>query len=433
MSPRIIILVFYAAPSLLLFGPTVARAQSDRLEYGRPVSCLPAYVPSEQAAEPCPSLPCVDPCGPPGQCWVRAEYLAWWARGSRVPVLATASPPGTPVNQAGVLGVPGTVPLFGQDPIDAGMRSGIRVRAGGWFDCDRTCGFEIGFFWLGNPPSGSFAAGSDGNAIISRPFLDATTGLPSAENVSYPGLLAGTVSVNSRSTFLGADPMIRHRLCCVTDCVDPCDPCASQPGYWRFDLLAGYRFFYFQDSVTITEDLMPLTPQTVPGTRIVVRDEFQASNQFHGVSLGLAVERGWGKCFVAGEARINAGATVRDVTITGQTVVSVPGDVTAVNPGGLYALPTNIGSYRSCEFTVAPEFDFRIGYQFTPRLRGFVGYTLIIWPNVARAGEQIDTYVNPFLLPPPVPNAPGPARPTFLDRTSTLWVQGVSVGFEYRW
>ena len=101
--------------------------------------------------------------------------------------------------------------------------------------------------------------------------------------------------------------------------------------------------------------------------------------------------------------------------------------------GGLLALLTNIGTYRSSSFALIPEFEFRAGYNITPRLRAFAGYTLIVWPNVARAGEQIDPVVNPAFLPPPIPGAGGPLRPAFPNRLSTLWVQGLSLGLEYRW
>jgi hypothetical protein len=214
---------------------------------------------------------------------------------------------------------------------------------------------------------------------------------------------------------------------------DPCDPCAGPRGYKRLDLLAGYCFFGFRDRITINENLFPLGAEFVPGTNIRVRDDFQAENWFHGIMIGLAAERSWGKCYVAGEAKVSLGATVREVVIDGVTIVHVPGDVPSTGVGGLLALPSNIGTYRSCEFTAIPEFDFRVGYQFTPGLRGFVGYTLIIWPDVARAGEQIDPVVNPFLIPPPLPNPPGPARPAFMGHTSTLLVQGLSLGLEYRW
>jgi len=46
---------------------------------------------------------------------------------------------------------------------------------------------------------------------------------------------------------------------------------------------------------------------------------------------------------------------------------------------------------------------------------------------VARAAEQIDPAVNTNLIPPVIDNS-GPARPAFFGPTSTLWIQGVSLG-----
>src|SRR5436190_10489023 len=51
---------------------------------------------------------------------VRGEYLLWWTNGNPLPPLVTSSPPGTPQNQAGVLGTPGVQTLFGGNSIDNG-------------------------------------------------------------------------------------------------------------------------------------------------------------------------------------------------------------------------------------------------------------------------------------------------------------------------
>src|SRR5262245_16532969 len=66
--------------------------------------------------------------------WVEAEFLLWWMRGDRVPPLVTGSPPGAPIGQAGVLGVPGTVVLFGGERTNSDARSGGRLTIGVWLD-----------------------------------------------------------------------------------------------------------------------------------------------------------------------------------------------------------------------------------------------------------------------------------------------------------
>src|SRR5207247_904378 len=83
----------------------------------------------------------------------------------------------------------------------------------------------------------------------------------------------------------------------------------------------------------------------------------------------------------------------------GTSTFIMPGQASVVQPGGFLVLPTNSGRRTSDEFTVVPEVSVGLGYQITQRLRGTIGYTFIYWPNVYRAGDQIDTRVNISQLP----------------------------------
>ena len=58
-------------------------------------------------------------------------------------------------------------------------------------------------------------------------------------------------------------------------------------------------------------------------------------------------------------------------------------------------------------------------------IRVTVGYNVMWWTNVARAGDQIDLRVNPNLLGPPLTpvNAQQP-----VVRDSTMWIQGLTLG-----
>jgi hypothetical protein len=101
--------------------------------------------------------------------------------------------------------------------------------------------------------------------------------------------------------------------------------------------------------------------------------------------------------------------------------------------GGLLAQPgRNIGTYEQQEFAMIPELGGTIGYQLTERLKLNVGYTFLYWSNLIRPGDQIDTTVNTNLMPPVIPGNTflGPA---FEIRETDYWVQGLSVGGEYRW
>jgi hypothetical protein len=330
----------------------------------------------------------------------------------------TASPAGTARAIAGVPGSPNTVALFGGRRANNDFRSGLRVRAGMWLDDCQRCGVEADYFFLGDSTD-RFAAGSpDGSAVIARPFVDVLSGVPAAELVSFPGVVAGSVGVESSSEFHGWGVRAVHNLCC--------DPCG------RFDLTLGYRYLNLTDELTIVEDLTALAqPGVVPGTRLQILDRFRIENEFHGPSVGANFERRYGRWFVGGRAAVALGVTRQEVTIDGATAITAPGGPTTRFVGGLLAQPTNIGRVTDHAFAVVPEVGFRVGAQLTPCLRGFVGYDFLYWSDVARAGDQIDPRVNTNQLPPPLPLT-GPEVPARTGRTTDFWVQGVSAGVEWR-
>jgi hypothetical protein len=355
--------------------------------------------------------------GRPDRFWFRIEYLAAYLSGSRLPSLITASPPGTPRAAAGVLGMPGTQVLFGDESFGDTFRSGVRARLGGWLDDDREVGFEVSGLALSSW-SRSFIAGSlDSSAIVSRPFFDATTGRANAELVSFPGVLAGVVAADpGTSCFYAADVACRKSLC--RDCRS------------YLDVVAGYRYMQFGDSVRITEQLQPLVAG-VPTGAITLIDDFGVGNQFKGGVIGVAAGKSMGNLSFDVQARLGIGETSRFVSIVGATQIASPGVATLNSPGGLLALPSNIGTYRSSDWSVVPDLDLKVGCQITGCARVVFGYSVLYWTGVARAAEQIDLAVNPTQLPPGT--LIGTARPDFTLTRSNLLVQSFSVGIELRY
>jgi hypothetical protein len=357
----------------------------------------------------------------PARFWAEAEYLLWWMKGAALPPLVTTSPPGTPLSQAGVLGAPGTLILFGDNSVNDEARSGVRITLGGWLDDCQTLGVEADFFMLSSRGTG-FAASSTGNPILARPFFDVTTGLQSSELVAFPGLLAGSVSASSASTgLLGADALLRCNLCCGCS--------------YRLDLVGGYRYLRLSDHLGVDENLVSTAaanPNFVPlGTNILVADRFDTSNDFHGLSLGLKGELREGPWVLQGRVLLAVGDNHEVVNISGATTVTVPGIGTPVTrAGGLLGLPSNIGHFNTDRVEVIPEFGVRVGYQVTPRLKVFVGYTFLYWGEVVRAGNEVDLGVNPTLLPGFPAPATGPQRPRPLLNNTSFWAQGAEVGLE---
>jgi hypothetical protein len=392
-------------------------------------------VPGTAAAAPgagcptwCPAAcECPTPCGPPGRVWANFEWLYWAASGQPLPPLVITAPLGTPPTAAGPPGSPPAIAqppgtpiigvLFGGQRANNDFRNGFRLSGGVWLNCDQTCGLEGEFFFLGRGRD-RFAAGSDGTQAIGRPFFNALLGQPDAELVSFPGVLAGTVTVDSRSTAIGGGVNAVHNLCC--------DPCG------RVDLLWGYRYFNLTDEVTIGEDLTSLGAGVLPaGVHFQIADRFRTSNNFHGGVIGLAAERRFSVLFVGVRASVALGGNREVTDIDGRTVITQPGGPPQAFPGGLLALPSNIGHSERTMFAVMPQVGLRAGVQLTDFARVYVGYDYLYLSNVLRAGDQIDLRVNPNLLPPAQPGA-GPALPAFAHRSTDFWLQGVSAGVQVR-
>jgi hypothetical protein len=380
----------------------------------------------------CCCEPCCTECAPCGACWWggdgccsdgsrlygTAEYLLWFVRHDHTPALVTTGPS----SSFGIIGNDGTQVLFG-GPIDYGAFSGGRFTLGYWFDNCQTIGIEGNFLFLGQKSVNfSAASNSTGSPLLARPFVDAVTGQNTAEPVSFPGEVAGSVNVQAKSQLWGSELYLRWNPCCC--CFTGC--CG---GTYRIGFLGGFRFLKLDESLTVSEDLTELG-ETV--SRQQIADEFKTHNEFWGGQFGTVIEWRKGCWTVDLRTKVALGGTRETVRISGSELD------TTLNTGaqqrfnsGLLALPTNIGKYNRDLFGVVPEVGLNVGYQLTPCLRLFVGYNFLYWSNVARPGRQIDTVVNVSQLSGGT--LVGPARPAFAFHGSNFWAQGVNFGLELKY
>jgi hypothetical protein len=362
-------------------------------------------------APPCDAGVCCDGCL--GNRWYgSAEYLLWWVKGSPLPPLVTAGSAGDP--NPGALGLPGTVVLFGDRDVGSGARSGGRFTLGYWFGDRHLLGLEGSFFFLGSHTT-SFSDTSFGSPMLFRPFIDATTGRETTEFVAVPGMIGGTITASLRSSLWGYETNFRgNAVCC---------PCC------QLDWIAGFRALGLDEDLQIREQLSVL--QANRGGAFDLRDQFTAHNRFYGGQLGAVAKFQRGNWTLDLTSKVALGSTTQMVDVFGSTVIADPVNGTTTSSGGLLAQNTNGGRHTRDTFTVVPEVGLSIGYQWTERLRCYVGYNFLYWSEVARPGNQIDRVVNPNLLAPPLPG--GPARPAFAFHGSDFWAQGINFGIEYRY
>ncbi len=365
-------------------------------------------------------------CGPPGRFWVRDEYLGFWTKGDNLPVLVTTAPGGT---------LPATTTVFGGSPVNTGFRSGNWIQGGMWLDCCQTWGIQGNYFFLGSQ-STNYNNMSDGDPVLARPFIDASTGLPSQQLIAFPGTVVGSVHINDTNSFQGAGAQLRHNLCCMQCCDQPCNDGCGQSCFrgqncCRLDLLAGFQYYNFNNNLNITEHLTSTSSTNgVPiGTAIAVRDSFATQNNFYGGSMGLVYNKYRGRWVHELTGIISLGTNAQRISINGNTTTSFPGQPTNVAQGGLYALQSNIGNYTHNNFAAIPQLSARLGYRLTERLTAYVGYTFIYWGQIATAGNQINQTINVNNIPPVQPG--GPNQPAFVLHESSFWAQGITLGGQY--
>ncbi len=354
--------------------------------------------------------------------WVRAEYLYWKTEGMDVPALVTSSPAATPQSQAAILGQPGTRTLFGGGDINDDWVSGVRFRSGFWLTQQGTFAIESEYFQLLGDQSDGFQASGDGAPILGRPFFDVSRGFDTAQLISFPNRVSGSVGVTSDSDLKSFLINGRAGLC-------PVGVCNANGESDRVDWIVGYRYIQLEDQLGFTENLTSQVANA-PGT-IAIQESFRTKNEFNGLQLGVVHQANFRRAWLESMLRIGIGNNTQSVDIRGNTSITENGQ-TDTFTGGLLAQRTNIGKYERDQFTMIPEVGATLGIRLTDWLDATVGYSVLYFPSVVRAGSQIDTDLNSNLLPPENPIVVDGLRPQFKFIESDYWAHGLNVGAELR-
>jgi putative beta barrel porin BBP7 len=379
-------------------------------------------VPSAPPAGPAEAAPTEPGCARPLPFWFRADYLLWWAKDPRFPVLVTGGSTADPV--PGALGQPGTQALFGGASVDEHERSGGRFTLGTWMGAGEVWGLEANYLFLGarDVNFSVVSTSTTGPTVLGRPFFDVLGGTQDASLVGYPGLVAGSVSVSSHSFLEGGE----------------INAVASiwRDSSWRCEALIGGRFVSLVESVDVGEaDVVSTTSTVLPGDNVVVEDHFGTRNYFYGPQAGVRSAFHYESWDLEVVAKVALGVTHEVADVFGTTTLTPPGGPTTISNGGLLALPSNSGTFTHDSFGVVPELGVTLAYRLTHNLSVSLGYSFIYWSQVMRAGDQIDTSINRQQVPTSLLAGPvtGPARPAFPYSTTDYWAQGLNFGLEYHW
>ncbi len=397
--------------------PATAAAQSGPTA-GTPAGPAPACIPGNLDAQP--AVDGLQPGnGEKPRFFFWGEYLLWWVKQDKVPVLASTS---TNPFDNGELGQPTTSVLFGGDGIDGSARSGFRFTAAAWLDDCQECGVFFRGFYL-SPRSTNFEANSSQFPTLARPFFNINQGIEFSQLTAFPGLATGTLEVHNQSELWGAEANVFCPLCCGCN--------------YGFNLFGGFRYLQLNESLTVVENFngLPAAGPPFANNNIVGTDFFGTRNQFYGGQVGVFGEWRRGRFSVETWAQVALGDTHQDLRIDGSQVLTTPTGATQVFKGDLLALPSNIGHTSRDRFSVVPEVDLNVGYWVTDHVRAFVGYDWLYWNNVIRPGGQIDRNIDISQIPNFIPGVQptGQNRPAAPQNSTDFWAQGVTFGFELRY
>jgi hypothetical protein len=387
--------------------------------------------------------------------WFGAEYLLWVPKSMDVnyPFATTSAPA-----DLGILGRSTTAALVGADKnISFDAANGFRAWAGMAWDESGTYGGEIGGFWLSKKSKTTDLPGNSGGLpVLAVPFFDVNAGGQGSYIVSFPGINAGSIKIDTQTRALGAEANMVFNMYGN-----------DQPGGISF--LAGLRFWQLKESFGYVTDSSTfgvppggvVPPGTLPppafgasffpgaggvfaGTffgpalapyQVVTADFVQTRNDFYGAQVGFRGDIGYGNCFINVTGKLAAGYMRERVDATGYSALTTSTGLVSTQPGGLFDIAPDLGRHTKDRFAVLPEGGISLGYQCFSWLRLTAGYTFMWTNTVIRPTNTITPYFNPNLVPvSPLFNGSFPSA--FIRRNvvddSDFFLHGFNAGVEIR-
>jgi hypothetical protein len=353
--------------------------------------------------------------------WADFDCLLWWLKPNQVdaPLVTSTRAPqdlGASITAAG-LSDPNTVVLFGQQSFRTDPQTGGRLRFGVALDTEGTQAIEAGGFYLPWQVE-RFAAQSDanGNPALALPFHQVfPTPVETAGIVAgtFDGrILHGAVLINNGTQMWGAEANCVKMVACT--CVG------------EFDVLAGVRYLYLEDYLTIDAATDPADGGGA------THDRFDVKNAFYGGQLGVRHVLECENWRVETNFKVAVGDTNQKLNISGASLLPLFAAGSTL-PGGFYTAASNLGNTTTNTFGFVSEVGINVGYKLTDNIQLTAGYTYLFWDRVMRSGNQIDRNLNPALNPAFSTITPtgGPASPQRQNAESSFWAQGVNVGVRF--
>lgn len=378
------------------------------------------------------------------------DYLWWWMKRapSPAPYVTTTNElgEGIPDEFTGALGDPSTQALVGQNSLNFGTFSGLRLRGNA---TGPLFGLELGGFLLERRSGGDFiaadlptsTAGTDGGfPFLARTFYDVVADRENAYFVSVPTFSTGSTHISNQVQFFGYEANATARLACWN--------CTEITGF------IGHRYLGFNENLTFNDRITSLADANQPDQVAIfyrgqdvyrdgvvsINDTFRTSNRFYGAQLGTTTRYSLSDLLTFSfRGSVAFGVNQQLVQIDGYTQLrpdpTDPVQNVRRTAGGIYAQPSNMGRYYNSEFSWAAEAEFNFEYVISHNWKARLGYSLLNWSNVVRPGDQIDRRLDRRGVPSDPSFDPNvtPTVPVFAFKQADIWVQGFTFGLELQY
>jgi hypothetical protein len=375
--------------------------------------CVP-QIAQEPAAPVRPLIPPQQVCRP--ALALEADYLLWWTKRGPLPgSLVTAAPAGN----TAAANDPNTSVLFGNESVNFGAQSGLRVGATYFADPRSDIGFELGFFWLARQTANFTSAGSAGGNLVVLQSSVSPNGQETGLEVALPGSISGYVTVGMSTRLIGTEANI------LLD--------ELAPGTERFRPLIGLRYIglreRYRESVFVASQAPNgISLNDLGVTSIVQEDLFAAETDYYAAQVGFRYGVREGIFDFDLVTKVGLGWSHQRTFISGTSTA----DTGEVGFGGFRALSSNIGSHDKDAFAVMTEVGGNLGVYLTDNVRFRAGYTFLYLNSVMRPGQQIDRAIDQTIAPGNTAFIRGASgtRPAFQGRSTDFYVHGLNFGLE---
>jgi hypothetical protein len=371
--------------------------------------------------------------------WVDAEVLGWKIGDAPQPTpLVTAG--SLTASLPGALGQPGTSVQIGGTSVSLPIQVGGRFGLGTWIERAAGLGIEVGAFVLapGTARQSVSTNGMPGSPNYAVPLFDIsgyTSGGAPGQSVyvltgpfpngpGFAGLMQRTISAR----MLGAELIGVQRL--------------HEDRRVKVEALVGYRWLQLTEGLDFEVQTAGVFGSSNAGQIFNSHDGFQTRNSFNGAQLGMRAESEYEGFVLRASLKGALGDMYRRLSVNGSSITtagtifySVSGG--AILGGGIFAQPSNIGTYGSHQLAGVAELGARIGYRVTERLIPYIGYNALYVSSIIRPGDALNPYINTTATPLAVASRGsgfpiGPLGQTVNAGDTGVWIQDVSAGLALR-